>query len=91
MLQAAAATADVDQKKQSFILQQSLDDFSVSYELNVYTHNPEKMPWIKSQLNANLQQAFTEAQIEILSPIYHAQRDGNPLTIPSVTSEQGQL
>ena len=38
---------------------------------------------IYSDLHANIQDAFNEAKIEILSPHYRAERDGNDSTIPS--------
>lgn len=65
-----------------FVLQTNLGDFSVSYELNVYTDRPSKMPKIYSQLHQNIQNKCNEAGIEILSPQYSALRDGNQNTIP---------
>ena len=37
---------------------------------------------IYSELHANIQDAFNEAGIEILSPHYRAARDGNNIAIP---------
>ncbi|MDJ0576505.1 MAG: mechanosensitive ion channel family protein [Xenococcaceae cyanobacterium MO_234.B1] len=65
-----------------FVLQTSLGDFSVSYELNVYTNQPSMMSEIYSQLHQNIQDKCNEAGIEILSPQYSAMRDGNQNTIP---------
>ena len=55
-----------------FILQTSLDDFYVSYELNAYTDRPLMMTGIYSQLHQNIQDKCNEADIEILSPHYSA-------------------
>ncbi len=65
-----------------FVLQTSLDDSYVSYDINVYTDRPERMLDIYSWLHASIQDAFNEAGVEILSPGYAALRDGNPTTIP---------
>jgi small-conductance mechanosensitive channel len=65
-----------------FVLQTSLDDFYVSYQLNVYSDQPNRMSAIYSDLHRNIQDAFNEGGVEILSPHYRAQRDGNTVTIP---------
>ncbi|MDJ0570027.1 MAG: mechanosensitive ion channel family protein [Pleurocapsa sp. MO_192.B19] len=65
-----------------FVLQTSLGDFSVSYELNAYTEQPSMMPNIYSELHQNIQDKCNEAGIEILSPQYSAVRDGNQNTMP---------
>jgi small-conductance mechanosensitive channel len=65
-----------------FVLQTSLDDFFVSYELNAYTDRPNRMAASYSALHANIQDRFNEAGVEILSPHYRAERDGSPTTIP---------
>ena len=65
-----------------FVLQTSLDDFYVSYQINAYTHEASKAARIYSELHANIQDAFNEAGVEILSPHYRAARDGNQVTIP---------
>lgn len=65
-----------------FVLQTSLDDFYVSYQLCAYSKNPEKQATIYSQLNQNIQDVFNEKDVEIMSPHYRAQRDGNCTTVP---------
>ncbi len=65
-----------------FVLQTGLGDFSVTYELKVYTNYPTKMELIYSELHQNMQDKCNEADIEILSPTYSAVRDGNTSTIP---------
>jgi small-conductance mechanosensitive channel len=66
------------------VLQKSLDDFTVKYEVNVYTASPEHMEQIYSRLHMNIQDRFNEAGIEIMSPSYAALRDGNRVTIPGL-------
>ena len=82
LIGAALKTNDVNETPKPFILQTSLDDFYVSYQLNAYTDTPEIAARIYSDMHANIQDAFNEAGIEILSPHYRAARDGNILTIP---------
>jgi small-conductance mechanosensitive channel/TolA-binding protein len=66
-----------------FVLQTSLDDFYVSYQLNAYTKDANKQAVIYSDLHQNIQDCCNEAGIEILSPHYRAARDGNMTTIPA--------
>jgi len=82
MLRAAANTPGVDEKPKPFVLQTALGDFSVAYELNAYTRQPDVMPRTYSLLHQNLQDAFNQAGIEVLSPTYSAVRDGNETTTP---------
>lgn len=83
LISAATKTADINEAPNPFILQTSLDDFYVSYQLNAYTDTPEIAARIYSDLHANIQDAFNEAGVEILSPHYRAARDGNMVTIPA--------
>ena len=82
LIAAAIATEHVLTEPAPFVLQTSLDDFYVSYELNVYTEKPSLMPRIYSHLHQNLQDKCNEAGIEILSPHYSAVRDGHQLAVP---------
>ncbi|WP_373526559.1 mechanosensitive ion channel family protein, partial [Nostoc sp.] len=79
---AALATSQILTEPTPFILQTSLDDFYVSYEINAYTSKPGLMARIYSELHQNIQDKCNEADIEILSPHYSAIRDGNQITIP---------
>lgn len=82
MIEAAKMTEHILPEPAPFVLQTSLDDFYVSYELNAYTNKASLMPRIYSELHQNLQDKCNEADIEILSPHYRAVRDGNQLTVP---------
>jgi small-conductance mechanosensitive channel len=83
LIKAAQATNGILAEPRPFVLQTSLDDFYVSYELNAYTDQPNKMIVVYSELHQNIQDFCNEAGIEILSPHYGALRDGNLSTIPS--------
>ncbi|MEO6232731.1 MAG: mechanosensitive ion channel domain-containing protein [Ferruginibacter sp.] len=66
-----------------FVLQTSLEDFYVAYQINAYTKEAGKQATIYSYLHQHIQDCCNEAGIEILSPHYRAARDGNATTIPS--------
>ncbi|MBS7253056.1 mechanosensitive ion channel family protein [Flavobacterium branchiicola] len=83
LITAASKTELTEKTPEPFVLQTSLDDFYVSYQINVYTKEPTKQPRIYSSLHQNIQDSFNEAGIEIMSPHYNALRDGNTTTIPS--------
>lgn len=83
LIEAAIATEHTLKEPKPFILQTSLDDFYVSYEINVYTEEPKEMMAIYSSLHKNIQDGCNGADIEILSPHYGAMRDGNHITIPA--------
>ncbi len=82
LISAAGMTQHVLKEPKPFVLQTSLDDFYVNYELNAYTDEPNSMATIYSELHQNIQNAFNEAGVEIMSPHYSGIRDGNQTTIP---------
>ena len=83
LLAAAALTAKVEETPAPFVLQTSLDDFYVSYQLNVYTKHPVGIRLIYGELHANIQDSFNAGGVEIMSPHYASLRDGNTVTIPA--------
>jgi len=83
LLKAAQNTKNLTREFKPFVLQKSLNDFYVEYELNVYTKQPKKMAFSYSELNKSILNEFNAAGVEILSPHYSAFRDGNASTIPS--------
>ena len=83
---AAHKTAYIESDPEPFVLQKSLDDFSVSYEINAHTKRPDLLPTIYSELNRNILDEFSREQIEIMSPRYISVRDGNALAVPKTES-----
>lgn len=83
LIDAAKATEGINAEPAPFVLQTSLDDFYVSYQLNAYTSHAKGMARIYSELHANIQDAFNAAGVEIMSPHYKALRDGNQVTVPA--------
>jgi small-conductance mechanosensitive channel len=82
LIAAARATRDILADPAPFVLQISLNDFSITYELNAYTANVKDLLHIQSELHQNIQDRFNEAGVEIMSPTFSAIRDGNQPTIP---------
>ena len=84
LIEAANRTDLIEKEPLPFVLQTSLDDFYVSYQINAFTKEATKQPLIYSNLHQNIQDTFREAGIEIMSPHYKALRDGNQSTIPKL-------
>jgi small-conductance mechanosensitive channel len=82
LIAAAEGTGEILREPKPFVLQTSLDDFYVTYELNAYTDKPHDMAIIYSCLHENIQNRFNEGGVEIMSPHYTQLRDGNKVTIP---------
>ncbi|WP_221412927.1 mechanosensitive ion channel family protein [Dysgonomonas sp. HDW5B] len=70
LLKVASRTDNLLKKQKPFILQNSLDDFDVEYQLNVYTKEADKMTTIYSDLRKNAQEVFRQAGVNLLSPRY---------------------
>jgi small-conductance mechanosensitive channel len=82
LLGAAADVAGVCDAPAPFVLQTALNDFHISYELNAGVREVERYRETLSELLAAIQDRFASADVEILSPAYHAIRDGNARTVP---------
>lgn len=70
LLMAAGRTRGLLQEPRPFVLQKSLDDFYVNYELNVYSDTPQNMAENYSELHSNIQDCFNEYGVQIMSPHY---------------------
>jgi len=70
LLKAADRTSGLLKEPPPFVLQKGLDDFYVRYELNAYTDNPQMMAAIYTELHGNIQDAFNEYGVQIMSPHY---------------------
>jgi small-conductance mechanosensitive channel len=83
LIDAALRTELLLDEPRPFVLQTSLDDFYVSYQINAYTREAGRQAHVYSNLHQNIQDICNERGIEILSPHYRAARDGNMSTIPA--------
>lgn len=89
LIQAALATRSILADPAPFVLQTSLDDSYVSYQINACTRDACDQPRIYGELHENIQEAFNGAGVEIMSPSYHAVRDGNAVTVPEAHRPRG--
>ncbi|HUO50880.1 MAG TPA: mechanosensitive ion channel family protein [Gemmatimonadaceae bacterium] len=83
LIAAALATEHIEPQPAPFVLQTALNDFNVSYQINCCTRRADLQPAIYGELHQNIQEKFNAAGVEIMSPNYHALRDGNTVTIPA--------
>jgi small-conductance mechanosensitive channel len=82
LIAAALITPGVSEEPKPFVLETSLHDFYVIYQINAYIKDADKLSQIYSDLHQNIQDKSNEAGIELLSPHYYAARDGSEITIP---------
>lgn len=88
LIRSALTTRSILQHPAPFVLQTSLDDYYVSYELNAYTHDPKRMALIYSELHQNIQDQFNMGGVEIMSPAYMAYRDGGASTMVAIEQQR---
>jgi small-conductance mechanosensitive channel len=81
LLMAAEKTPGLLREPAPFVFQTSLDDFYATYELNVYCDTPLEMGRIYSDLHKNIQDAFNEYGVQIMSPAYESDPD-RPKVVP---------
>ena len=81
LIDAAGRTAGIAPTCEPVVLQRALQDFCVEYELRVQLERPRERRMILSQLHANIQDAFNEAAIQIMSPHFMMQPE-TPVIAP---------
>jgi small-conductance mechanosensitive channel len=84
LLLAAERTPGLAAGRQPFVLQKGLGDFAVNYELNVYTDDPARMPFLYAELHRQILDVFNEYGIQIMTPAY----EGDPEVPKVVPREQ---
>jgi small-conductance mechanosensitive channel len=70
LLEAASRTKGLLREPKPFVLQKALGDFSVTYELNGYCHQPHSMGRVYSELHQNILDLFNEYGVQIMTPSY---------------------
>jgi small-conductance mechanosensitive channel len=81
LTEAAARTPGLRQEPAPFVLQRALGDFCVTYELNVYCENPQRMLEFYSVLHQNILDVFNEYDVQIMTPAYVAD-PAQPKVVP---------
>lgn len=92
LIDSALATPGVSAEPKPFVLETELSDYYPCYQINAFIRDADQLGQIYSDLHQQIQDHFNEAGIEIMSPHYHAHRDGNASTIPAgyLTKETGK-
>jgi len=81
LLMAAERTPGLLREPRPFVLQQTLGDFCVTYELNVYCDQPHQMPQLYTALHRNILDVFNEYGVQIMTPAYVADA-AQPKVVP---------
>ncbi len=89
MIDAALRTRNIVADPAPFVVQKSLNDYHISYVLWAYTRDASTMHLTYGELHQNIQDAFNEGGVEILSPAFSYLRDGNTTTIPAAYRAEG--
>jgi small-conductance mechanosensitive channel len=83
LIEAALATEGIEAEPAPFVLQRSLGDFYIEYEINATTRDANRAAVLYGLLHQNIQDSFQRGGVEIMSPHYRSLRDGNASTIPA--------
>jgi small-conductance mechanosensitive channel len=81
LLEAAARTRGILPQPDPFVLQKSLGEFGVVYEINVYVDNARGMPRLYSALHSNILDVFNEYGVQIMVPAYEGDPE-QPKVVP---------
>ena len=82
LIEAARNTQGLNQEPQPFVLQTSLSDFAVDYQINAYCSDVSNLLQIYSDLHANIQDVFNEYGVQIMSPAYIADPESAKVVPP---------
>ena len=72
LIEAAKATKGILETPEPFVLQKSLDDFYVNYEINAYTEKPNLQASLYSELHQNIQNKFNSNGVDLITPYFNA-------------------
>ena len=74
LIEAAARTPGLLREPPPFVLQQTLGDFAVTYELNAHCRTPGLMPRLYADMHRQILDVFNEYGVQIMTPAY----EGDP-------------
>ena len=81
LLLAAERTPGLLREPAPFVLQKSLGDFCVVYEINVYCDAPAEMARLYTRLHQNILDVFNEYGVQIMTPAYEGDPE-QPKVVP---------
>ena len=71
LIKAALETEGILAEPKPYVFKNKIAETNVLYQLNATTMLPEKMYFIKSDLNENILRVFSEAGIDLMTPQYY--------------------
>ncbi|MDX2475592.1 MAG: mechanosensitive ion channel [Candidatus Krumholzibacteria bacterium] len=83
LLMAADRAEGFNKELPAYVLQKSMDDFCVVYEINVHCDNAQRMARLYTALHRCIQDVFNEYGVQIMTPAY----EGDPQTPKVVPPE----
>lgn len=89
LIDAAKSTPGVQETPAPFVLETELSDFYPVYQINAYISDANQTAQIYSDLHQMIQDKFNAAGVEIMSPHYRAERDGNKSTVVPPENQKG--
>jgi len=78
---AADRTPGLLKEPAPFILQKTLGDFAVTYELNAYCNEPQSMAQLYTTMHQNILDVFNEHNVQIMTQAYEGDPDA-PKVVP---------
>jgi small-conductance mechanosensitive channel len=78
---AAERTGGLRREPAPFVLEQSLGDFAVTYELNVHVESAAQIPERYAELHRNVLDVFNEYGVQIMTPAYEGDPE-QPKVVP---------
>ena len=78
---AADRTPGLLKEPAPFVLQKSLGDFAVTYELNAYCNDPHAMARLYTAMHQNVLDVFNEHDVQIMTPAYEGDPE-KPKVVP---------
>ena len=83
LLDGAARTEQIATEPAPRVLEKSFGNYSVEYELRVWTKTSEEIFETRATLRRNVLDAFADAGVEIMTPTILSHRDASELAVPT--------
>ncbi len=81
-VKAANNVEQLEKDPPPFVLQTSINEFDVTYQINAYTKKANMYATIYSELNKQILDVFQEAGVELVTVYFTGIRDGNEKQLP---------
>jgi small-conductance mechanosensitive channel len=82
LIAAAIATDGIERVPKPYVLQRTLGDYYVTYELCAFTKAANRLHIVEGELNQAILDSFFQEGVELCSPQFTSFRDGSRVQIP---------